>query len=42
MKAEANDWYANDAYVRKVNLDAMWSREASTVASALNALDRAR
>ena len=46
MKAEANDWYPNDArilaYIRRVNLDVMWSREPSTVASTLNALDRAK
>ena len=45
-KKDANPWYADDArklaYIRRVNLDVMWSREPSTVASSFNALARAK
>jgi hypothetical protein len=45
-KAEANHWFMNDirllAYMRRVNLDVMWSREPSTVISTLNTLVKAR
>ena len=45
-KGEANHWYPDDArklaYIRRVNLDIMWSREPSTVASTLNSLIKAK
>jgi hypothetical protein len=45
-KKEANDWYPDDArklaYIRRVNLDIMWSREPATVASTLNNLLKAK
>jgi hypothetical protein len=46
QKAEANAWYADDArklaYMRRVNLDVMWSREPSTVLTTLNTLKKAK
>jgi hypothetical protein len=45
-KKEASDWFPEDArklaYIRRVNLDIMWSREPSTVSSTLNNLLKAR
>jgi hypothetical protein len=45
-KSEANRWYPDDArklaYFRQVNLDVMWSREPSTVASTLSTLKKAK
>ena len=45
-KAEANPWFAEDArkmaYIRRVNLDVMWSREPSTVGSTYNTLKKAK
>ena len=45
-QSEANPWFAEDArkmaYIRRVNLDVMWSREPSTVLSTYNTLNKAR
>lgn len=45
-KAEPNDWYPDVArklaYIRRVNLDIMWSREPATVANSLNSLTKAK
>ena len=45
-KGEANDWFAVDArkiaYIRRVNLDVLWSREQATVVSTFNSLAKAR
>ena len=45
-KKEANPWYPDDArklaFIRRVNLDVMWSREPSTVSSTLGTLSRAK
>jgi hypothetical protein len=43
---DANDWFADDArklaYIRRVNLDVMWSREPATVLSTFNTLKKAK
>jgi hypothetical protein len=45
-QSDANPWFAEDArklaYIRRVNLDVMWSREPSTVISTYNTLNKAR
>ena len=45
-KAEANPWYPDTArklaYIRRVNLDIMWSREPSTVLTTYTNLNKAR
>jgi hypothetical protein len=45
-KKEASDWFPEDArklaYIQRVNLDIMWSREPATVSSTLNSLLKAR
>ena len=45
-KSEANPWFADDArklaYMRRVNLDVMWSREPSTVLNTYTTLKKSK
>ena len=45
-KKDANHWFSDDvrklAFIRRVNLDVMWSREPSTVANSFSTLLRAK